>query len=363
MGKWAAWGTVALPEGKSLSNWYPDSNRRKDAEKVAKEVAGKFTYPEEYTLIGLSGEWIRQGMYIDLTTRNANIKDQSGNFYGSQGGWSDHMQKQETKDNLADYELFPYYDLGGYARVRRATAYQDGVAAKTEYEFWDEAGNLLKKEKRMPGAYNADLREYTYDDQGRVVTFHGENDGYDGRQDNAAYTYEVRGNQKITTRSGDKTVVTTETFDAQGRPVREEENTYRRQVFQWDTPSSRSVTTWSYDSQGLLSLKSYEDSYTSYIIRYTYDAKGRILKETRTGSNGTVTETNYTYFEDGSYQTVCGDTVERFDRWGSRLRYECEYFVHTYSYNKDGTVKAESYRDLDDSSESYDYIYLYEWLK
>lgn len=293
----------------------------------------------------------KQGKYIE-------VKDQAGVILG----------KYEYTNNTTDFTLvksndntIEYYDNG---RLKQIT-YKNGSWIK--YTYNDDSMNyttLTSSGETTKTVYNDAFypveytdessikTEYTYDSNYRVKT---EKSG----DETTTYTYDSKGNVISYVTSNEKNN-TYYTYNSNGKIIREQ--------------SGNDYTYYTYDAKGnnliLATLKKdyqgeapalYDSSLTCFdTTTYTYDDKGRILKEENSNgssvsyeydASGNVTkETNVTVENDKTKTTV---TTYTYDEMGNILTTQSEGDNGSYIYDKAGrtlrvTQNGETTRTLYD---------------
>ncbi len=294
----------------------------------------------------------KQGKYIE-------IKDQAGVILG----------KYEYTNNTTDFTLvksndnkIEYYSNG---RLKQIT-YKNGSWIK--YTYNDDSMNyttLTSSGEMTKTVYNdafypveytdesGTKTEYTYDNHYRVKT---EKSG----DETTTYTYDSKGNVISYVTSNEKNN-TYYTYNSNGKIIREQ--------------SGNDYTYYTYDAKGnnlvLATLKKdyqgetpalYDSSLTCFdTTTYTYDDKGRILKEENSdgssvsyeyNASGNVTkETNVTVENDKTKTTV---TTYTYDDMGNILNTQSESDNGSYVYDKAGrtlrvTQNGETTRTLYDN--------------
>ena len=293
----------------------------------------------------------KQGKYIE-------VKDQAGVILG----------KYEYTNNTTDFTLvksndntIEYYDNG---RLKQIT-YKNGSWIK--YTYNDDSMNyttLTSSGETTKTVYNDAFKtieytdesgiktEYTYDSNYRVKT---EKSG----DETTTYTYDSKGNVLSYVTSNEKNN-TYYIYNSNGKIIREQ--------------SGNDYTYYTYDAKGnnliLATLKKdyqgeapalYDSSLTCFdTTTYTYDDKGRILKEGNSNgssvsyeydASGNVTkETNVTVENDKTKTTV---TTYTYDEMGNILTTQNEGDNGSYIYDKAGrtlrvTQNGETTRTLYD---------------
>jgi len=226
---------------------------------------------------------------------------------------------------------------------------------------YDANGNLLVQDERyiwngdelndIEGYELYDRQWYTYDEQGRPLTYVQDETYYRGSHVEEKYVYAEDGSYVVhATYSNDDEEQTN--YDTQGRKIREHtknknsnreslyEYTYdaagnlvhefHRYVFVDEEGVEQAITTTtscSYNENGqLLSLKTTDkNGETTQKEEYTYDEAGRKIKEEISYDGLSWNFCTYTYDEEGKLLTEhhTGETID----------------TTTYSYNDDGTLK------------------------
>ena len=293
----------------------------------------------------------KQDKYIE-------IKDQAGVILG----------KYEYTNNTTDFTLvksndnkIEYYSNGRLKQITYKNGswikytYNDASMNYTTLTSSGETTKTVYNDAFLPVEYTDESgtkTEYTYDNHYRVKT---EKSG----DETTTYTYDSKGNVISYVTSNEKNN-TYYTYNSAGKVVREQ--------------TGNDYTYYTYDAKGnnlvLATLKKdyqgeapalYDSSLTCFdTITYTYDSKGRILKEENSDgssvsyeydASGNVTkETNVTVENDKTKTTV---TTYTYDEMGNLLTTQSEGDSATYVYDKAGrtlrvTQNGETTRTLYD---------------
>ena len=294
----------------------------------------------------------KQDKYIE-------IKDQAGVILG----------KYEYTNNTTDFTLvksndnkIEYYSNGRLKQITYKNGswikytYNDASMNYTTLTSSGETTKTVYNDAFYPVEYTDESgtkTEYTYDNHYRVKT---EKSG----DETTTYTYDSKGNVISYVTSNEKNN-TYYTYNSAGKVVREQ--------------TGNDYTYYTYDAKGnnlvLATLKKdyqgeapalYDSSLTCFdTITYTYDSKGRILKEENSDgssvsyeydASGNVTkETNVTVENDKTKTTV---TTYTYDDMGNLLTTQSEGDSATYVYDKAGrtlrvTQNGETTRTLYDN--------------
>ena len=294
----------------------------------------------------------KQDKYIE-------IKDQAGVILG----------KYEYTNNTTDFTLvksndnkIEYYSNGRLKQITYKNGswikytYNDASMNYTTLTSSGETTKTVYNDAFLPVEYTDESgtkTEYTYDNHYRVKT---EKSG----DETTTYTYDSKGNVISYVTSNEKNN-TYYTYNSAGKVVREQ--------------TGNDYTYYTYDAKGnnlvLATLKKdyqgeapalYDSSLTCFdTITYTYDSKGRILKEENSDgssvsyeydASGNVTkETNVTVENDKTKTTV---TTYTYDDMGNLLTTQSEGDSATYVYDKAGrtlrvTQNGETTRTLYDN--------------
>ena len=293
----------------------------------------------------------KQDKYIE-------IKDQAGVILG----------KYEYTNNTTDFTLvksndnkIEYYSNGRLKQITYKNGswikytYNDASMNYTTLTSSGETTKTVYNDAFLPVEYTDESgtkTEYTYDNHYRVKT---EKSG----DETTTYTYDSKGNVISYVTSNEKNN-TYYTYNSSGKVVREK--------------SGNDYTYYTYDSKGNVTVlatlkkdfkgeipKIYDSSLTCFdTLSYTYDSKGRILKEENSDgssvsyeydASGNVTkETNVTVENDKTKTTV---TTYTYDDMGNLLTTQSEGDSATYVYDKAGrtlrvTQNGETTRTLYD---------------
>ena len=199
---------------------------------------------------------------------------------------------------LRHEDLSPYnhtlventYDQRGYM-VRSTYSYSDMVSYTTEY-VRDEEGNILQEKCINADGTERYSYEYTYEN-GRTSTEIYVNGDY---RSVSTYTYDDNGNLLVrSTDSND--------WDSESRYTYNEEG--RQTSYTYYNGADLFTTTYTYDEEGRRLHTEYSSPDGDYVTDYTYDEEGRPLSENYVGTDFTrLTAYSYDLAEMKRTQTV-----------------------------------------------------------
>ena len=319
-----------------------------------------YTYKNDYTDTATEYTYDEDGNLIKVWKVNDYESNYNEEFYTYtyvDGICREYNYVQISKGAVQNDRIVTYDERGNQLYVRT-------VGSDTTDEVfyaYDANGNLLVQDERyiwngdelndIEGYELYDRQWYTYDEQGRPLTYVQDETYYRGSHVEEKYVYAEDGSYVVhATYSNDDEEQTN--YDTQGRKIRERtknknsnreslyEYTYdaagnlvhefHRYAFEDEEGVEQAITTTtscSYNENGqLLSLKTTDkNGETTRKEEYTYDEAGHKIKEEISYDGLSWIFRTYTYDEEGKLLTEHhnGETID----------------TTTYSYNDDGTLK------------------------
>ena len=323
---------------------------------AASDSALVWSRPEAYLLTKYSAE--EGSTAIAYTyTYTADGRPASQVYTYSEGGEvTDRSEITSTYDD-AGHLAKRVCDYGSYSQTQTYDALGNMLsevttatdsAPETTRTFTYNAKGYREKEVLTAGAFTS-TTVYTYDARSNVLS--ETTSDSDGGHRSYTYTYDAAGNCLSETYSGSdvdsSTLVTT--FNALGQTLKSD---YRSDDGSGNTVHE--VTTYTYNAQNRLVKEERvtterlfdETSTDGYTITRTYDAAGRELSRTTVNADGTSETTRYTYNASGDLATESySSTNEGSIPW-----------VDTYSYDAGGRL-AKIVEKIGDAESTTVYSY------